>query len=173
MTENYVVRQQQSANRDACVGDIEGWPMIIAGVQDDEIDNVTEAGAIGQVTQDSGEQKRTGAEHAIVVSRCSHEVIKDRDRREHCQDHKKPAAKRTALLQLTKCDAGIFSVRKLKKSGDNDALIAEAKRPDGPRLRRLVSHVNAERRQQIACAPREARAKAARFVVNARVHPKP
>ena len=65
--------------------------MIVAGVHDDEIDNVAETNAISQITEDACEQQRTSPEHAIVVSRRAHEIVKDRDRRERREHYKKPA----------------------------------------------------------------------------------
>src|SRR5262249_22301783 len=94
--------------------------------------------------------------------------VQDRDRCRHGQHDEEPATKRTALLQLAKRDAGVFSVNELKKAADYHALFAKAKHPDRPRLRRLIGHVDAKRREQIPRAPREARAKIRFFI---RVNP--
>ena len=80
MTKNEVVGEQQRADRDTRVCDIERGPMIVAGVYDDEIDNVAKADAIGQVTEDAREQQRTSSEDTIVVTWRPHKIIKDRDR---------------------------------------------------------------------------------------------
>ena len=42
--------------------------MIVAGVQDDEVDHVAEANTVSQVSHNAGEQQRTSTENAIVVS---------------------------------------------------------------------------------------------------------
>ena len=143
--------------------------MILTRMQHDEVDDVAQTRAIGQVAGDAGEQECASAEHAIVVSRRAHEVIKNRDRGEQREYDEKPATKRTAFLQLSKCDAGVFGIDELKETGNDNAFVTEAQRSYGPRFRRLVSHVDAERRQQITGAPREPRAQIS-ALVDARVH---
>jgi hypothetical protein len=138
-------------------------------MQHAEVDDVAQTRAIGQVAGDAGEQECASAEHAIVVSRRAHEVIKNRDRGEQREYDEKPATKRTAFLQLSKCDAGVFGIDELKETGNDNAFVTEAQRSYGPRFRRLVSHVDAERRQQITGAPREPRAQIS-ALVDARVH---
>ena len=143
--------------------------MILTRMQHDEVDDVAQTRAIGQVAGDAGEQECASAEHAIVVSRRAHEVIKNRDRGEQREYDEKPATKRTAFLQLSKCDAGVFGIDELKETGNDNAFVTEAQRSYGPRFRRLVSHVDAERRQQITGAPSEPRAQIG-ALVDARVH---
>src|SRR5437016_4129724 len=48
--EDQIIRQEQSAERDARVGNIEGRPVILTGVQHDEIDHKSQPHAIGQVS---------------------------------------------------------------------------------------------------------------------------
>src|SRR5215211_6104974 len=141
--------------------------MIVAGMQDDEIDHVAEPDAVSQVSENARKQQRTRAEDAIVVSRRAQEVIENGDGREYCQHDEEPATKRATFLQLSKRDTGVFGVDELKEPANDHALITEAQRPDSPRLRRLIRQVDAEGSQQIPGAPREARAKFGGRIVNA------
>jgi len=138
-------------------------------VQNDEIDHVTETRAVRKVAGNAGEQQRTRAEHTIVVSRRAHEVVEDSNRGDHRQHNEEPAAKRAAFLQLSKRDAWVLGVDELEETGNHHALVTQAKCLDGPRLRRLIGHVQRERSQQIARAPGESRAQIGCFV-DARNH---
>ena len=147
VAKDQIVREQQRADSDARVCYVERGPMIAAGVQDDEIDHVAESKAIGQVSENTREQQRARTQNSIVVSRRAHEVIENCDGGEHRQHDEKPATKRTAFLQLTKSDAGILGVDKLKEAGNDDALVTKPQRPHRPRLRRLIGKVDAESSQ--------------------------
>ncbi len=91
MTKNKIVGEQQGADGDARICDVERGPMIVAGMYDDEIDNVSEAHAVCQITEDACEQEGTSPEHAIVVSWRAHEIVKDRNRRKRREYYKEPA----------------------------------------------------------------------------------
>src|SRR5215213_4798107 len=106
--------------------------MIAAGVQHNEIDNITEAGAVSEVAQNACEQKRTSSENAIVASWSAHEVIKDCHRSQYGQDDEKPPSERAAFLQLSKRDARVFSVDELEEATDDHALFTKAKCFDSP-----------------------------------------
>ena len=106
--------------------------MIIAGMQNNEIDHVTEANAIGEIAADAGEQQRASSEHAIVVSGSAYEIVKDRDRGGNRQHDEEPPAKRAAFLELAESDPRIFRVEKLHETSDEHALVAKAQRPHGP-----------------------------------------
>lgn len=129
--------------------------MVLAGVQHNEIDNVTEAGAVSQIAQNAGEQQRTSSENTIVVAWRAHEVIKNRDGSQCGQDDKEPATEGAAFLQLAKSDPRVFSVDKLQEPADDHALFAETKCFDGPGFCGLVGEVNAERCEQVSGTPRE------------------
>src|ERR1041384_3134801 len=105
MTKNEIICEQQCADSDARICDIERRPVIVAGMEHDEVDNITEPDAIGQVTQDAGKQQRTGSEHTIVVTRRAEEIVKDGDGGSTGQHNEEPAAKRSAFLQMTKRNA--------------------------------------------------------------------
>ena len=158
VAKDQIVRQQQRADSNTRVCYVERGPMIVAGVQDDEIDHIAESKTISQVSENAGEQQRTCTQNAIVVSRCAHEVIKNRDRSEHCEHDEEPATERAAFLQLSKRDARVFGVYELKEPGNDHAFVTEAQRFNRPRFRRLVGHKNAQGRQQIAGAPSKPRA---------------
>src|SRR5690242_3759045 len=138
--------------------------MIIAGVQDDEINDVTEANAIREIAGDTGKQQRASSKHAIVVSGSTKEIVKDGDGGSNREYDEKPAAKRAAFLKLAEGDAGVFRVVKLHEAGDHHALVGVAQRSRGPRFRPLIGEINTERGQQVAGAPGEARAHRVGFV---------
>src|ERR1051325_6343197 len=145
VAKNQIEGEQQRADRDARVRNVERGPVIVACVQHDEIDDVTETSAVSQVAEDAREQQRARSENTIVIPRRAQEIVKDRYRSKHCQHYEKPTAKRAAFLQLSKRDARVFSVDKLKKPANQHSLFAKTKRFDGPRLCRLVGHVDEER----------------------------
>ncbi len=108
--------------------------MIFAGVHDDEIDDVTEAHAIRQISEDAREQQRARAEHAIVVSWRAHEIV-ERPRSKRPRRVRRRTSDQTIhLLKLAESNAGIFRISKLKKSTDHNVILAEAQRLHGPRF---------------------------------------
>src|SRR6185437_6665205 len=125
---NQIISQQQRANRDACIGDVEGWPMPGAGVHDNEINNVPKAGAVSQITGDSGEQERASPQNAIVVSRSAQKVIEHGHRGGDGKHHEEPPSKTSAFLQLTKSYPRILRVNKVEETA-NDGPIAREPQP--------------------------------------------
>jgi hypothetical protein len=118
VTKNHVESQQQSADRDACVRDVERGPMVIPGVHDNEINHVTQAHAICQVAEDAGKQQGASSQHTIVISGSLQKIVKDRDGRGNREHDEKPAAKAAAILELAKRDSRVFRVDKLEKAID-------------------------------------------------------
>src|SRR6187397_2030254 len=92
MAEYKFVSQQQRSDCNAGVRDVERGPVVVARVQHDEIDDVTEKNAISQVAEDTGQQQRASAEHAIVGPGSIEEIVKDGDRGGNRQHDKEPAA---------------------------------------------------------------------------------
>src|SRR6185503_12466465 len=130
--------------------------MIVARVHDDEVDDEPQAHAVSQIAEDTGEQQRTGTENAIVITRRLHKVIKDCHAGGGGEYDEEPARKRAAILKVAESDAGILGVSEIMKKTNDDAILAEAQRLNGPRLRRLVGHKNDERGEQVAGARGEA-----------------
>src|SRR5207237_9131798 len=97
--------------------------------------------------------KCTRSEHTLIRSLRVQKIV------EHCNDcryreyYKEPTSRRTALLQLTKSNAAILSVNKGKEAPYQGSVISEAQRPHCPRLRRLIHHVDAKCREQVARPP--------------------
>ena len=83
--------------------------MIRARMHGDEIDYVTQPGAVSQITEDSGEQKRARSQDAVIVSRRAQKIIEDGQRGGYRQPHKKPSCKTSAFLQLAESDTPGFS----------------------------------------------------------------
>ncbi len=110
----------------------------------DEINYITEPGAVGQIPDDSGEQQRTRSQHTVVVSRRAQEIVKDGQRRGYRQHYKKPASKTSAFLQLAEGNTAILCIYQVKKAADDSLIMSETQRAHGPRLGRLVDHVEAE-----------------------------
>src|SRR2546421_12154496 len=125
MSEYQIVSQQQRTERDASVGDIERWPVILSGVQQNEINHKPEPHTISQVAQDARQQQRGCSENAIVVSRRAKKVKQHRNGRDCRQDDEKPAAKRAAFLQLPKGDAAILGINKIEQAA-NDRRVLKA-----------------------------------------------
>src|SRR6185369_1783588 len=132
MTENQIVREQQCSYRDTRVRDVECGPMIVAGVQDDEVDHVTKPDAVRQIAEDAGEQQRTGSQDAVVVTRRTHEVVKNPGSSQRSERYKKPATERPTFLQVAKRNAGVLRVNELKKTANHDALFAKTQRLNRP-----------------------------------------
>jgi hypothetical protein len=156
LPEHQIVRQKQRANRDAGVCDIEGWPMIRTRMHGDEINHVSQPGAVSQISDYACQQERTSSQDAVVVSWRAQEIIEDSYRGKYGQHHKKPAPKAPTFLQLTESDAAILRINQVQEAVNNCPILSEAKRAYGPRLGRLVNHVEAETCQQVTGAPAKA-----------------
>jgi hypothetical protein len=141
---NQIIGEQQRANRDACVRDVESWPMPRTCVQDDKIDYLNQPGAIGQITGDARQQKRASSEDPIVVSRRAHKIIEDGYRGGDCKHYKEPTPKTPTLLQLTESDSPILGVNEIEEPVNNCSIITKPKRAHGPSLTGLVDHVDAK-----------------------------
>jgi hypothetical protein len=152
MRENHVVGQKQRSTRNARIGYIERWPMILTGVHQDEIDHVTKPDAVSQIPEYAGQQQRAGAENTIVIPRRAKEVEQDGQRRRACQHRKKPSPKRAAFLQLAERYAAILGVGEIEKAAD-DGHVLKTQPPHGPGFARLIEKINAERRDKITDAP--------------------
>ena len=126
-------------------------------MQDDKIDYVTKAGAIGEITCDSCKQKRASSQDSIIVSRRAQKIRKHRSGSDDCKHYEEPASEGPAFLQLTESNPAILSVNEIEEPANNGSIIAEPKPAHRPRLTRLVDHVDAEAGKQIARAPTEAR----------------
>jgi hypothetical protein len=125
-------------------------------VEQDEVDDVAEARAVGQVPGDAGEQQRARAEHAVVLPRRAEEVGEDGDRRRAGQRDQQPAARRAALLKLPEGDAGILRVGQIEEARHDRHVPPQTQAAHRPRLRGLIDEVDAERRQQVGRAPAQA-----------------
>jgi hypothetical protein len=56
MPNNHVIRQQYCSDGDARISHIECWPVIITGMDNDEIDHIAKSSAVGQVADDSSQE---------------------------------------------------------------------------------------------------------------------
>src|SRR5687768_7198889 len=153
---NNIIRQQQRPNRDTCVCYIERWPVVLPGVQRDEVDYISESRAVRQVSQNTSQQQRTRTEHPIVISRRAQKIVKDPAGSQRRQHHEEPPTKRSGTLHLAKRYPGVLRINQIEKTRDNCAVIAVSQSTRGPGLRDLVHHVNTEGAQQITCAPAKA-----------------
>ena len=115
----------------------------------DEINYITQPGAVSQIPEDSGQQKRTRSQDAVVVSRRAQEIVEDGQRRGYRQHHKKPTCKTSAFLQLAESNTAILCINQVKEAVNNCSIVSEAQRAHGPRLGRLVDHVEAETCKQV------------------------
>jgi len=141
MREDQIVRQQQRAEGDARIRNIESRPMILAGVQLDEIDHEPESHSISQVSGDARQQQRARAQNSIIITRGAKEIKQHRDRSRGRQDYEKPAPKGAAFLQLTERDASILCVDEIENATD-DGAIFKAHAMNSPGFARLVRQVN-------------------------------
>lgn len=169
MREDQVVRQQQRAERDARIRNIEGWPMILAGVQLDEIDHESQAHSISQISGDARQKQRARAQNSIIIARGAKEIKQHRDRSRSRQDYEKPPPKGAAFLQLTERDASIFRVSEIQQAAD-DCAVFKAHAMNSPGFARLVRQVNAKRRDQVSDAPCETIVQLASISSNAATH---
>ena len=136
--EDQIVRQQQRAEGDARIRNVEGWPMILAGVQLDEIDHEPQAHSISQISGDACQQQRARTQNAIIITRGAKEIKQHRDRSRGRQDYEKPAPKGAAFLQLTERDASVFRVSEIQQATD-DCAIFKAHAMNSPGFARLIS----------------------------------
>src|SRR5262249_37003643 len=126
--------------------------MILPGVQLNEIDHEPEPHAISQVAKDAGEQQRTSAQHAVIVSRRPKEIEQHSERGGAGKHDKKPTAKGAAFLQLAESDSRIFSIGKIDYAS-NDRQVLESKTSDRPGFAGLVHQVNTQGSDKIKQAP--------------------
>lgn len=122
----------------------------------DEINYITQPGAVGQIPYDAGQQERTRSQDTVVVSRRAQEIVEDCQRRGYRQHHKKPASKTSTFLQLAEGNTAILCIDQIKEAADDSSIMSEAQRTHGPRLGRLVDHVEAEACKQVTRAPAKA-----------------
>src|SRR6266576_6268625 len=74
MREDQIVSEQQCAQGDACVCDVEGGPVILTRVDMNEVDHKSQPHTVCQISHDAGQQQRTCAKYPIVVALGAKEV---------------------------------------------------------------------------------------------------
>src|SRR5437868_434271 len=145
----HIVDEQERAHRYACVRDIEDGPVERAIVSEYEIDHEAETHAVCQIAQDACQQKRARAQDSIIVARGAKEIVEHGHARDACERHKEPAAERAALLKLSEGDAVVLRIDEGNEAVYQLYLAPEVQGAQGPCLRRLIYHIDAERRQKI------------------------
>src|SRR4051794_20072484 len=143
-----IVGEQQCTNRNTGVSHVEGRPVILSGVQVNEIDHESEPHPIRKIAENAGQQQRARTKYAVVSAGCAEEIKQDCDRGSRSQHDEKPAAERAAFLQLPERNAGVLSVNKIKHSA-NDRLVSKAHPANRPGLTTLVHKVHAQRSDEI------------------------
>ncbi len=114
-----IISEQERADADARVSHVEIRPVVLTGVQGDEIYDISEAYPIGQVSQYARQHQRACAEYPIIISWSVEEIVEDRHRCNDSETHKKPTTQGAGSLQLAKSDAGIFRVDQIEEAGND------------------------------------------------------
>src|SRR2546423_719212 len=151
--EKEIEGEQECAGADGGVGEVEGGPVVVACVEEDEVHDAAQTDAVNQIAGDAGEEERARAEHAVVRACGAEEVDEHGEGGEDGERGEHPTREVAAALQLPEGDAGVLGVGQIEHARDDGHVAPEAQSAHSPSLRRLIGEEETEGGDKIACAP--------------------